>query len=208
MYGLFIASGTLTALLLGEYFVKKQNLDEEIFWNVSFWSILSGIIGARIYYVIENLEVFVQYPMAILLIWKGGMVIIGGLIFGFFTALFLLKKRGQESLLWLDTLVPVLPLAQAIGRWGNYFNKELLPFALYEMATDFVIFIVLIILGRKQDKKGTLTFTYLALYSLVRYFLEPFRKPEINTINLTQSVSIVVFLVSLVLLWNLLTRKK
>lgn len=173
MYGLFITFGIVLYLLNTERLLKENNLNINLFWKFSFWIIISGLIGARVYYVIFNWNLFSNDLMSTLYIWTGGLGILGGLIFGSIVTVVFLIKNDQPILKWSDNLVITLPLAQAIGRWGNYFNRELLPYAIYESFFDILLFIFLLLLNRAENnKKGLITFTYIIAYLLIRILLK------------------------------------
>ena len=89
-----------------------------------FWVLIFGIIGARLYYVIFNFSAFKDNPMEILKVWNGGLAIHGGLIVGLITVIVYTKKYNFRTVRYLDFCVVGLILAQAIGRWGNFFNSE------------------------------------------------------------------------------------
>jgi len=88
--------------------------------HVMIW----GIIGARLYYVIFNFKEYQNNLLDIFKIWEGGLAIYGGVIAGLLTVIYQSKKRNQSIIKTTDIIVPGLILAQAIGRWGNFFNQE------------------------------------------------------------------------------------
>ncbi len=118
----------LIAIIIGIYLLlketKKEKYNTELIFNLCFWAIIIGIIGARIYYVIFNFSYYKSNLLEIFAIWNGGLAIHGGIIAGFLTILFLSHKYHLNFLKLLDMAVPSLILAQAIGRWGNFFNSE------------------------------------------------------------------------------------
>jgi len=125
-YGLFIVlaivAGGLVVLRLG----KKQNISEETIFDLLFWLVLGGLVGARLYDVLLELPYYLKQPLAILKVWQGGLAVHGAII-GSALTLFIFTKKRQLDLWLLAALVATAaPLAQAIGRWGNYFNQELI----------------------------------------------------------------------------------
>ena len=92
--------------------------------NLIFWCVIFGILGARVYYVIFNLDYYSLYPMEIIKIWNGGLAIHGGLIAGIITLFVYCKKHNVNVLRMIDIAAPYVLLAQGIGRWGNFFNSE------------------------------------------------------------------------------------
>ena len=103
---------------------KKKGLSEEQLIDILFYGILTGILGARIYYVLFNLDYYSVYPTEIIKIWHGGLAIHGGLIAGLIFIIGYCRKNKINTLLLLDIIVVGLIMAQAIGRWGNFFNQE------------------------------------------------------------------------------------
>lgn len=103
---------------------KKQKIDQDKLGDLLFYTILFGILGARIYYVIFNLSYYLSNPLEILAIWHGGLAIHGGIIAGLITLIYLTKEYKLNTLKIIDMSVPSLIIAQSIGRWGNFFNVE------------------------------------------------------------------------------------
>lgn len=103
---------------------KKRHIDKEFLVNLIFYCVIFGFIGARIYYVLFNLDFYLSDPIEIVKIWNGGLAIHGGLIAGFLTLVIYCKKYKQNILKITDIAVVGILLAQAIGRWGNFFNGE------------------------------------------------------------------------------------
>ncbi len=118
----------LIAMTIGSIIVlkelKRKKLDKDIAIDLIFYSILIGIIGARVYYVIFNWSYYSKYPLEILMVWNGGLAIHGGIIGGLLVLLLFSKKKNINILLLLDCMVVGLLIAQSIGRCGNFFNQE------------------------------------------------------------------------------------
>ncbi len=145
-YGLLIVIGALTAAYTGTLEARRKKEDPDHVWNLLMWCLIFGIIGARIYHVLStptgssrgfsyyfidhpftDLTIFgatVPFPSA-LLIWEGGIGIFGALIGGILAVIIYTKRNQLNLWRWLDILAPGMILAQAIGRWGNFFNQEL-----------------------------------------------------------------------------------
>ena len=127
-YALFILTGIVLALLLTESRLKARGVESGIALDVSFWAIPFGILGGRFFHVITHPnDYFFQGAdlLAPFRIWEGGMAIYGALIFGALGAYVGARKSGIRFVSYLDAVAPGILLAQAIGRWGNYFNNEL-----------------------------------------------------------------------------------
>ena len=118
----------LVAFFVGYNLVKKEanrfKIKSDFIFNMLFWALIFGVIGARIYYVIFDYASFKNNPIEILMVWKGGLAIHGGLIAGLITILVYTKKYNFRTIRILDYCVVGLIVAQAIGRWGNFFNSE------------------------------------------------------------------------------------
>lgn len=116
------------SIIIGVYFSSKQasknGVGREFLNNLIFYLIPVGIIGARFYYVIFNFDIFRDDLLSIFKIWEGGLAIYGTVIFSFLFIIYYCKKHNKSVLLVIDTLIPYLLLGQAIGRWGNFINKE------------------------------------------------------------------------------------
>lgn len=123
-YSLFILIGVIFSYFMIRKEAKRFSMNEDDIFNIFFWTLLFGIIGARIYYVIFNWEYFSINLNEIYQIWKGGLAIHGGLITGFITSFIFSKKYKINFLRLLDIICVPLIFAQAIGRWGNFFNSE------------------------------------------------------------------------------------
>ena len=124
-YGLFMVAGIIAALGVSAKLARYYKIDINTLFDLSFWLIINGLLGARIYDVFLNLPYYINYPLNIFKVWQGGLAIHGAIIAGLITVYFFAKKR-KISVWSLTALVtPGLALGQAIGRWGNYFNQEL-----------------------------------------------------------------------------------
>lgn len=127
-YALFILTGIILALLLTESRLKARGVEAGVALDVSFWAIPSGIIGARFFHVITHPNDYFYQGADLLApfrIWEGGLAIYGAILFGAIGAYIGAKKSGIKFTSYLDAVAPGILLAQAIGRWGNYFNNEL-----------------------------------------------------------------------------------
>lgn len=171
-YGLFIVIGIMTALAISLKLGSYYNIKKETIIDLVFWVVIFGIIGARIYHVILEWPYYAEYPLDIFKVWQGGLAIHGALIAGVLVGWFFAKKNNLNFWLLAAITAPGLALAQAIGRWGNYFNGELFgkptdlawgipidimkrpleyisaeffhPTFLYESIGSFLIFLILI----------------------------------------------------------------
>ena len=189
---------------------KRHGYEEDFVVNLLFLGVILGIIGARIYYVIFNFDYYKYNLIEIFKVWNGGLAIHGGIIAGFITIAIICYKKKVNLLRILDYLVVGLIIAQAIGRWGNFFNGEAhgpattlayleglhlphfiidgmniggnyyIPTFLYESVWCLIGFIVMIILRRRKFMKVA----YLTSFYLVWYGIERFYVEGMRTDSL------------------------
>ena len=122
-YSVLIVIGAILAIIMIIREAKRYGYPKDFVFNMCFWTIIVGIIGARLYYVLFNLDLYTNI-VDVFKIWEGGLAIHGGIIFGLITCFLYCKKYKVRTVRMVDFIVPALLLAQAIGRWGNFFNGE------------------------------------------------------------------------------------
>lgn len=192
-YAILITTGMVLAVLISCKRAPKHKLTADQILNFVIISIPMGIIGSRLYYVVFNWPQYAGDFFKIINIREGGLAIHGALIFGFGTAAILCLIWKVRPLNLLDLVVPTVALAQAIGRWGNFFNSEAhggptdLPWAimvngqsvhptfLYESIWCFLLFFILIYIDNRRQFEGQVFLLYGMLYSLERFFVEALR---------------------------------
>lgn len=123
-YSVLIAIAVIIGYVLIINESRRFKIKKEFMFNMMFWTLIFAIIGARLYYVVFNLEYYRTNILEIFQIWKGGLAIHGALLFGAITIIIYCKKYKVRVGKILDIIVPALLLGQAIGRWGNFFNSE------------------------------------------------------------------------------------
>jgi len=172
-YSFFILAGVLIAWIFVNSDSKKFNIKSEFLTNLIFWVIIFGIIGARTYYVIFNWGYYSTHISEIFKIWEGGLAIHGGLIGGCIALVIYCKRHKVSALRMMDITAPYLLLAQAIGRWGNFFNSEAYGIATtYEHLKSLKIIPEFIIYGMKIDGVYyTPTFYYESLWCLLGFIV-------------------------------------
>ncbi|PZC52764.1 MULTISPECIES: prolipoprotein diacylglyceryl transferase [unclassified Mesotoga] len=205
-YGVMIATAIIVAYVLGRHQGLKEGIEEDYMIEAVFIGIIFGVLGARIYYVVFNYEMYRGDFWSIFRTWDGGLAIHGA----FFAALLVTslyvtfrKKANLKFLQATDIFTAVLPLAQAIGRWGNFINYEAYgsptdlpwkmfvplryrmpgysefeyfhPTFLYESLANVAIFAVLYWYLGKRKNYGEVTALYMVFYSIVRFFIEGLR---------------------------------
>lgn len=123
-YSICILLGIVIATFVLLKESKNFNIKSDFILNLIFWCVIFGVLGARIYYVIFNLDYYSSNPIEIIKIWEGGLAIHGGIIAGLITLIYFCKKNNIQIFRITDIAVPGLIIAQALGRWGNFFNQE------------------------------------------------------------------------------------
>lgn len=134
-YGVIIMSGVVGAALLAAHRAPRFGQHSDTVWDMIIWLLVGGVLGARLWHVLTpppsmveagiTTQWYFQHPLEMLMIWRGGLGIVGG-VAGGFLALFIYTRIKKLSLLsWTDIAAPGLLLAQAVGRWGNFINQEL-----------------------------------------------------------------------------------
>ncbi len=118
----------LLAVIIGIFLLiqegKKYEYSKDFLFNLSFWTVIFGFIGARLYYVVFNYKMYLDDPISILKVWEGGLAIHGGIIAGILTLILYCRRYNVRILKITDMASISLLLGQAIGRWGNFFNGE------------------------------------------------------------------------------------
>lgn len=202
-YGLAIAFGVLAAVWLGQKRWTAVGGDPDDISRIAMWAVPAGLIGARLYHVLTDWR-FDEGFAAPFKIWEGGLGIPGGMAAGVIVGLWVVRRNGWDQGKLLDAVVPGLPLAQAIGRIGNWFNQELfggptdLPWAveidvehrpeeyltaetfhptfLYEAVWNLGLVVFLIWLGAtRRLRSGALLAVYVVGYLVARLWLETVR---------------------------------
>ena len=201
-YGIIVALSFFLGLWVSTREAKRTGLDPALIQDFSFYALLGGIVGARIYFVIfSNPAYFLQKPWEIVAVWHGGIGIIGALLGGFLTALWYCRKKKLPFWRFADTLAPGAALGQAAGviacllngdsygrpadlAWAiTYTNPRALaplnvplhPVEIYEMAAYFLVFLLVWQARGKYNTPGFAFFTYVAGYGAARFSVEFFR---------------------------------
>ncbi|VAW12650.1 Prolipoprotein diacylglyceryl transferase, partial [hydrothermal vent metagenome] len=192
-YGLMMAIAFMfCAFLLGRE-APKHGIKSEVMIDFVFWVAISGIIGARIYFILISLDYFLQYPVDMIMLHKGGLAWQGGLISSVLTAIYYFKKNNLPVLKTFDLAAPYIALGQSIGRigcflngccygkpvsWGIYFpvhNARLHPTQLYSTLGLLIVFFVLKKFHRSSPADGKVFTLYIMLASALRFFIEFYR---------------------------------
>ena len=124
LYGVIIALGIVAGINLAAWVAKKYGYDPNDIWDFAIYGVIFGVIGARVYYVIFSWDSYKDDLLSIFNTRNGGMAIYGSVIAAFITLAIFCKKKNMKYLTMADICVPGLALGQAIGRWGNFCNRE------------------------------------------------------------------------------------
>lgn len=225
-YGVIICAAILVAILIASFYAKEKGYPGDIAINIALVILPAGILCARLFAVLfdSSLSISDYFNFR-----SGGMSIIGAVVGGGIAlTIYCLVKKEKEPFKYFDTLAVVLILAQAIGRWGNYFNEEVygqvieagsafakFPFAVlidgtyyqalffYEFCLNLLVFIFLSDIYLRVKNTGYVTALYLVFYGTIRAFLEPLRQTEfilkLNGIAISQVLSITMIAVGILL---------
>lgn len=201
-YGLMIALGVVAGVwLMGRRLEASGAGTKEDASSMAVWAVVAGVIGARLYHVVTDWSAFRDDPARIIQIWKGGLGIPGGMLLGAIVGVWAIKRRGVDPARAMTAAAPALPLAQAIGRWGNWWNQELygkpttLPWALridkpdpypagttfhptflYESLWNLALCALLLWIDRRfKLRPGRLLAVYVLGYGIGRFWVEGLR---------------------------------
>ena len=228
-YGVIIALGFILAMVYCSRNSRDFGIKSDDFFDLMLWIIPCCIIGARLYYVLFNLDHYLADPGQILAIRDGGLAIYGGIIVGVIVIIFVSRHKKIPIPAMLDLAVFGLLIGQILGRWGNFMNREAFgaeteifcrmgltapdgstiyvhPTFLYESLWNLAGLIFLIVWTKKGHRKydGQCTLIYFFWYGLGRAWIEGLRTDSLyigsTNIRVSQALSLVLVLISLILL--------
>lgn len=218
-YGFMLVIAFLVSAFLMKEQAKKEGIDPETVFNLSFNVFVFGVIGARLFYIIENAGFYLRNPIEIIRLQSGGLSWFGGLFAGVIFAVIYLKKKKISLCKILDLAAPFLALGEAIGRIGCLLNgccygkvsnfglffdvhgQTLIPTQIY---SSILLLAIFVILRRSQDKphlQGQIFYSYLLLYSIKRFSIEFLRQdnpPVFFGLTLFHLISAAIFIFALV----------
>jgi len=182
-YSITMFLGVIVGIIVAYIEIKRKKINLSNFSDMAFYAILFGFLGARLYYVLFNLDFYLSNPIEIIKVWNGGLAIHGGII-GAVIAIYVYCKKNKLAFIeMLDICAPAIVIGQVIGRWGNFFNSEAHggivtksflesmhlpdfiingmyingnyyhPTFLYESILNLICFIVLMFLRKNKDIK-------------------------------------------------------
>jgi phosphatidylglycerol:prolipoprotein diacylglycerol transferase len=204
-YGLMYVIAIIVGIILLRREIPRKglNLSKDDVISYAFWTVIGGILGARIYYVIFMWSQFyAQHPLEIFAIWHGGLSIHGGILGGSLAVFFYSKVKKVKFFDLTDAVAPMLALGQTFGRLGNFMNGDahgiptklpwgivfpegsiagdefpgqpLHPVMLYELACNLISFFILWKLRKKNHKSGFILAMYLLNYGVIRFFVRQY----------------------------------
>lgn len=235
-YGLMIAIGILAACLVASYRAKRVDLNADHIGSLVLWSLLGGVLGAKLLYWFTQLNNIIQNPR-ILLNLTEGFVVYGGIIGGILAGYLYCRIKKLNFLKYFDLLVPSVALAQGFGRIGCFLagccygmettshfgvifpehslapsGVRLIPTQLISSGLDFLLFIALVLFAKKKKRDGQVAALYLILYSAGRFVLEFFRgdlvRGHVGALTTSQFISIFILLFSICLMIVSVRKKK
>ncbi|MEA3328671.1 MAG: prolipoprotein diacylglyceryl transferase [Candidatus Omnitrophota bacterium] len=222
-YGVMVALGAIVAVYLAQQQAKKEGFKAEIIVDLGIYLLISGILGARLLYILTNIRQYLVNPVEIVMLHHGGLVVYGGIILAGFTGVLFLKRGKLPVLKIIDIVIPYLALGQAIGRigcllngccygrptdlaWGIYFpgtSLALHPTQIYFCLNALAVFLILNIVQKTKRFNGQTFISYFLIYPVGRFFIEFLRGDSpciiFDMFTLSQLISAVVFFTALIL---------
>ena len=200
-YGVFIALGFLTGIILALREAKRVGEEPENILDLTFYLIIAAIVGSRLLYIILNYRYYIENPVEMVKIWSGGLVFYGGFVLALIVGIWYIRKSHLPLWKTVDVIAPSIAIGQAIGRLGcfsagccygkettfpwavTFSNPESLarlgipihPTQLYSSLDALFIFLILTVVKRFKKFDGLLIWLYVLLYSITRSIIEIFR---------------------------------
>lgn len=218
-WGAFLAIGFIVALIFLRARAKREALNPDLVSDLAFWVLLGGLLGARIFYILTSLTYFLEHPLEIFMVQRGGLVFYGGFISGALAGIAFVHLKKLSLFKMLDLFAPYVALAQAFGRIGCFLNgccfgkkdgifgvqfpyEDIMrhPAQLYSAVKMLAIFFILLFLRKNKRYEGELFLYYLILYSAARFVVEFLRADTphlIFDLTIAQLISVPVFTASL-----------
>lgn len=218
-YAVLIVSAIVIGIIWSLLKSGRYNIKFDTILDLCIFMIPISILCARAYYVIFNFNYYTSNPLEILDFRNGGLAIYGGIIGAVITIIVFCKIKKVNILNLTDYIAPIIPLGQAIGRWGNYINieaygtetnlplkmeiiengvtKYVHPTFLYESVGNFILFLILLKISKNRKFSGQITFLYFIGYAFIRFFIEGLRTDSlmIGNIRVSQLLSLIIFII-------------
>ncbi len=225
-YGIIITCGMLLALAYAYFSAKRFNVEWDTLFDCVLVGIVTGIIGARLFFVLFSLDKYINNPLDIFKIHEGGLAIYGGIIGGFIGGVIVAKVKKAKILPILDVAVLGFLIGQGIGRWGNFFNQEAFgtttdlpwrmvsentglvgvhPCFLYESLWCLLGFVLIHFLSKKFQKyPGQVLYAYLVWYGFERMIVEGLRTDSLMLpfwgLRVSQVISALILIFGIIML--------
>lgn len=219
MYGIMIAIGYMSALLISEKRAKKRGMDTDVLYGIFWCAIFGGALGSKILYYIVSIQDILKDP-SILWNFQNGWVVYGGIIGGVLASMVYCRYKKVDFVSYLDLVLPAVAFAQGCGRIGCFFagccygretdsafhieywqsdlapnGVKLVPTQIYSSIGDFAIAFVLMAYAKREPKKGKVAAGYCILYSIGRFIIEIFRddyRGALGFLSTSQIISIFI----------------
>jgi phosphatidylglycerol:prolipoprotein diacylglycerol transferase len=202
-YGTMIALAFLICIYLVRKDAQKIGIEPGAVTDIGLWIIVSGVVGARVTYVLMNARDYLEDPLEIIMLNHGGLVYYGGVTAGTIAAIYLIRRAGLPVLKTTDVLIPYIALGQALGRIGCFLNgccygrptttglgitfppespaflaypgQKIIPVQLVSFAALVCLFLVLKAVSTKKRFDGQVFALYFIIYPALRFVIEFFR---------------------------------
>ena len=228
-YGLFVALGFIIAIWFTKRNARFYGVPDQMVSDLFLTVLISALAGARILYVLINIDAYRDNFLDIFKIWNGGLVFFGGFIGGALGAIIFLRIKKMDIWKTADVISPGLALGHSVGRFGCLFagccygkscslpiaitftnpdslaplNIPLHPTQLYMIASNFVLFLILLAIQRRKRFNGMVFLSYIMLYSAFRSIIEFFRGDFRGTfffdfLSLSQGIGLLVSCIALI----------
>ncbi len=226
-FGFMLAIAVVVCSYLMSRDAEKIGIVKNAAYDFAFWVALAGVLGSRLFYIVLNLDYFIENPSELLQLQHGGLAWQGGLILGGISAYIYLRKKNLPVLKFLDLAVPYAALGQAIGRigcflngccygkpvaWGLYFpvhDAHLHPTQIYESIGLVIVFFILKFLNKSRPTPGRVLTVYFMLAASLRFTVQFFRyddEPAWMGLGIFQWICLAVFTAALVFFFYLKNR--
>lgn len=230
-YGFFVALGFIIAIWFTKRNARFYGVPDQMVSDLFLTVLISALAGARILYVLINIDAYRDNFLDIFKIWNGGLVFFGGFIGGALGAIIFLRIKKMDIWKTADVISPGLALGHSVGRFGCLFagccygkscslpiaitftnpdslaplNIPLHPTQLYMIASNFVLFLILLAIQRRKRFNGMVFLSYIMLYSAFRSIIEFFRGDFRGTfffdfLSLSQGIGLIVSCIALIFL--------
>ncbi len=224
VYGLLVAVGFLSALLISERRAKKRGMDTEILYGIFWCAIFGGAVGSKLLYYTVSIPDILKNP-SILWNFQNGWVVYGGILGGVFASLAYCKYKRVDFFQYLDLVLPAVAFAQGCGRIGCFFagccygretdsvlsiqywqssyapnGIKLVPTQIYSSIGDFALAFLLMAYAKREPNKGKVAACYCVFYSMGRFVIEMFRndyRGALGALSTSQMISILILILGI-----------